>query len=706
MKYMKKILLSIMVLAVLLSSGCVYYNTFFLAKKNYRLAEKTRLRSTSEELPASAKSQYDIAITKSSKVLAYYPESKYVDDALFLLGMSFYRTADYTKALRKFEELLDAFPESEYADEAEYWKTLCIYEDGEFDRALERLKNLSDAGAFAERSKFMMAELFYEQEDYISAKETYLDYLSTYPSGRYQSLAYFRLANIAFHFEMYTLCIEEAEKINQKRVTPAEYFNSRMLIGEALTELDSLSKALEFYLELRAEDDYFSRWPEVDLRIGDVHYLLTDTTSAIEVWSDVCWEHPKTENAAWGWYKRGDLHLDFGDVTTAKVEFDSAAAQIRTGEVYELALLKSSSIARLQEFKNQLAEANDSTDIDIVRTELALAEMFILELGQPDSALAQYAYIVENYPDDSLAPKAAYGLGYVYAHSKKDRELADSAFAELLIKYPNSDYAVGAADYFVGRGAALDSLGVQTVGYYFVRAEEFLLTYNRIDSALANYRLVSETYPNSAFRPKSIIARAYIHENHTHNYEIAESLYQFLADSFSGTEYASLAKVRLGLEAPDLKPEKPDEYAFGEETKESEFDDDQLDRVEQRRIEEERRQEEQRGRRGEYIDPETGQPLPRAPNPIRGIELRYPQAEWSSELQGRRVRLKIRIDAFGEVRETELLATCGNEIIDRAAITAVEESEWNPEDIPIEHIGGWFYYEVIVRKPKETIDSF
>jgi len=699
---MRKTTLFIIILAVILSSGCVYYNTFFLAKKNYRLAEKSRLRSTTDELPSQAKSYYDITIVKSSKVLAYYSESKYVDDALFLLGMCFYRTSDYTKAIRKFDELLEAFPGSDYSEEAQYWRTLCIYEVGEFDMALDRLKELSSMGIFAERSTFMMAELFYEQGDYISAQQAYMDYLNAYSDGEFESLAHFRLANIAFQFERYIECIHEADKISEKRLTPAEYFNSRMLIGEALTELDSLRKALGHYRELRKNDDYYTRWPEVDLRIGDVHYLMTDTTLAIDVWSGVCVEHPKTENAAWGWYKRGDLHLDFGIIAVAKVEFDSAAAQVKSGRVYELALQKSSSIARLQEFKNMLAENPDSSDIDVVSTELALAEMYLLELDQPDSALSEYRFILNNYPDDSLAPKAAYGIGYVYSVSMNNRDKADSAFADLLVTYPNSDYAVGAADYFIGRGAALDSLGVRTVAYYFVRAEEFLLTYNRIDSALTNYRLVSDTYPKSKFRPKAIAARAYIHETITFKYDVAESLYAFLSDSFPGTEYSKLANVRLGTELPDIEIEKPPEYA--------EIDSSALDTLSEEqfaKLNEEKRRMEELSRRGsDILDPQTGQPLPRAPRPRREVELRYPQAEWNSDLQGRRVRLKIRIDAFGEVKEIELLMTCGSDVIDKAAITGVQNTEWNPEDIPIELIGGWFYYEVVVRKPKETIDSY
>ncbi len=693
---MRKIALLFLALPLLLGSGCVYYNTFFLAKKNYNGAEKLRLMSTSDELPANAKSKYDIAVEKSSKVLAYYPESKWVDDALFLLGMCFYRTGEYVKAIRKFDELKEAFPESDYIPEANYWRTLCVYETGEFETALSTLQEMAKGGSYAERSAFMIAELFYKQEDFISAKDAYLSYVDAYPKGSYWSLAHLRLANIDFVDGNYTACIDEVGLVSEKEVTPAEFFGAQMLSGEALTELDSLDAALKHYLALRKNEDFYSRWPEVDLRIGDVHYLMADTTSAIDVWSGVCTDFPRTENAAWGWFKRGDLHLDFGIIAVAKAEFDSAAAQVSQGKVKELALQKSASIAKLQKFKDLLTSAPDSLDVDVVGTELALAEMFLTELNQPDSALSEYNYIVENYPDDTLAPKAAYGIGWIYAFNKKERAKADSAFASLLKQYPESDYAVGAADYFVGRGAALDSLGVKTVAYYFVRAEELLLTYNKIDSAMAYYRLVSENYPRSRFRPKAIAAMAYIGENITFDYAEAGSLYQFLSDSFPGTDYASFAQVHLGEAAPKIDVDRPPEYAESLMVDSIATEGEELVQADEKNN--------AKPTRGGIIDPLTGKEIPRAPHPKYPVELRYPQAEWKSKLQGRVVRLKIRIDPFGEVEEVELLAGCGNDIIDRAAIAGVKDTEWNPDDIPVEQLGGWFYFEVRVNKPTLTIN--
>ena len=110
---------------ILLFSGCAYYNTFYNAKKFYREAEKERQkRERTQVVELSPEEQerlrrsgfgrgtdlnrasttemqnYQRAVEKASKVLEFYPKSKYIDDAIMLLGECFYYRREYSKALR------------------------------------------------------------------------------------------------------------------------------------------------------------------------------------------------------------------------------------------------------------------------------------------------------------------------------------------------------------------------------------------------------------------------------------------------------------------------------------------------------------------------------------------------------------------------------------------------------------------------------
>lgn len=675
---MKRLLQIILLIIVsILLGGCVYYNTFFLAKKSYKRAEKLRKKTGGDTIPASAKQLYDKAIEKSKKVLAYYSDSKYVDDALFLLGMCFLRTGDYTKALRKFNELLSNFPESEFSSDARYWRSVCLFYGGQEDIAVDSLEAIVENDPNrAEEAKFMIGELAYQKGDYIGAKSAFLEFLEVFPSGQLAPKAHLRLGQIEWHFEEYDKAAEHFEKVGEGDVPYEDFYTSRELLARCYVNIGRLDDAQRICDALLKDETYISHWGDIELIVGDIAYARGETERARQIWERIAERYPKTTTGGWAYFRLGEMYFDLGDLPMAKEMFDAAAAQVSSGEVRELALKRSAVVARLLTYQQQIDNA-DSLGIDIVATELALAEMYLTELNEPDSAISAYNFILKNYPNDSLAPKAAYSVGWVYANAKRDYDTADSAFAELLKRYPESDYAVGGAEYFKNRGGSLDSLAIRNVAYYFVKAEEFWLTYNWLDSAITYYSIVIDSFPNSRWVPKAIAAKAELMALLGHSDE-AKKLYIQLSREFSGTSYDSLAKIRLGearasITKPSIEPRETVAVATKDASKIS----------------------------GRDTTEFTYDNLPNAPPPKkpRRITLFYPEQEWSSRLQGRVIRLKIKIDPFGKVVDKELIMSCGNKVIDDAALTAVDYVEFNPADIDITLFNTWFLLSIRVTKP-------
>jgi TolA-binding protein len=152
--------LLISILALVIGSGCVYYNTFFNAKKKFNEAEDIQFKnqqgqrnmrginapgggrpgsgrgagnrqsgrtsgSSSQSLVTpQVKLLYEDAIKKASKVLKFHPESKYIDDALWLIGKSYFNMGDYLLADRKFQELVINHEESKYADDSFFYSAI------------------------------------------------------------------------------------------------------------------------------------------------------------------------------------------------------------------------------------------------------------------------------------------------------------------------------------------------------------------------------------------------------------------------------------------------------------------------------------------------------------------------------------------------------------------------------------------------------
>ncbi|MBD3332047.1 hypothetical protein GF356_04295, partial [candidate division GN15 bacterium] len=83
----------------LLVSGCVYYNTFYNARTAFDEAEDLRKDSPPDQ-PRIDQNNYRRAIEKSQKVVENHPNSKWYDDAVWIIGVSYFHLEEYSKAER------------------------------------------------------------------------------------------------------------------------------------------------------------------------------------------------------------------------------------------------------------------------------------------------------------------------------------------------------------------------------------------------------------------------------------------------------------------------------------------------------------------------------------------------------------------------------------------------------------------------------
>src|SRR4030067_2852052 len=203
---------------LILGSACVYYNTFFHAKQKFEEAEKSQSQNLermgqtplspvtppgqrSPAIPSQGpqpreqtgsmvnmqeKNLYKDAIAKANQVLQYHPNSKWGDDALWLIGKSYYNMGDYLPADRRFKELVTNHPKSKFADESYYYMGLCEMFLGHNDQALSAFAALEDTYG---KSPYLDDMLFAEgamemmSENYRQADEYFADYAAKFPGG-------------------------------------------------------------------------------------------------------------------------------------------------------------------------------------------------------------------------------------------------------------------------------------------------------------------------------------------------------------------------------------------------------------------------------------------------------------------------------------------------------------------------------------------
>lgn len=111
---------AILLLLLLMLSGCVYFNTFYLARRYFRDAEEIRVEAERQDrpLPNQARQAYGRSLQFATKVLAEHPESKWVEEALVLSQKALYYQDDLAASTRKGQELIQNFPQSPWIHEA------------------------------------------------------------------------------------------------------------------------------------------------------------------------------------------------------------------------------------------------------------------------------------------------------------------------------------------------------------------------------------------------------------------------------------------------------------------------------------------------------------------------------------------------------------------------------------------------------------
>ena len=159
-----------------------YYNKFYNARQAFEKGAKAvreadrpvdRGRYLSVFLAPerqTGQSAFESAIQKSADVLREHPDSKWVDDALLVIGKSYYYQQNYVGAAQKFREVLAL--EAARETEARFWLAQTLFTRGSIPETAEVLRageNRAD-DPWTARMQLVQGELLVRQEQWTEAE--------------------------------------------------------------------------------------------------------------------------------------------------------------------------------------------------------------------------------------------------------------------------------------------------------------------------------------------------------------------------------------------------------------------------------------------------------------------------------------------------------------------------------------------------------
>jgi len=545
--YSPRVVLTLLAAALVLSSGCgVYFNTFFNAKKAFSMAERTRGNSPTG---VGGQNDYRRAIEKCLIVTRDYPNSKYYDDALYILAVSYYHVGQYSNAEKRFRELLANHAESEYTRDVPVYLAKTKLALGDIEDAMlifEDILEQDQDKTFKAEAAVALGEYYHENEEYDRSRPFLLAVRDSLGDDTQVRVAQIMIADGYFDEFNFQNALGAYLQVLGTDPDKDDRYHSLFQAANCSYRLQRIEDGFDYLAQLSEDDIYYDSLGILQLTVAEGYEYMDDLLQAEAMYDEVANTTTRKMWESEAYYRLGLIYqFDYDILDQAKEFYDKAATAYRGSDAGQDALQRSADIGKLEVFARNPLDSGATQDIidNAAYTQYLLSELFWFRLDKPDTAMFEMQYLVDSFPLSYIAPKALVALAHMYRDHKQEDHTADSLLKLAITEYPNSDYYPEAISALGLSGTVVDT------GYaelYVRRAEEFLLNGEQTDSARANYQYVVDHYPDSKYNLSARFAVLWLTEKyHSPGDSSLIFGYQALADSFPGTMWASEAVKRL-----------------------------------------------------------------------------------------------------------------------------------------------------------------
>ncbi|MDZ7269316.1 MAG: tetratricopeptide repeat protein [candidate division KSB1 bacterium] len=574
-------------------AGCAYFNTYYNTQRLYKEAlEEHKRRPATVDKPTAAEIQkFDKTIEKGSKILQVYPNSKYVDDTLLMLGECFFHKQEYPQALRKFNELITLFPQSELVAPALLWKARTYIEQEDFTNAeavLKELQNDRKKGDILHRAQYHLGEIYYRQEQYEPAARLFEPAAKRLSDKKLRVAAYLRWGECRFKLKHYHEAAKAYYQAGKQDVDLDVKFNAGLAFARALKADGSYDKALLKLNSMQKEFSTHKNLAWVRFEIAECKLRQGRVEEAEELFALITANDKRTEASAAAYFVLGDLYQrQRHDYARAKEFFDkvrsensrseyATAAQQRSKAIDDLLKLNSAlSLLRLQQQSpaspagqpqaertreshqssrasirrlptRKLARSSDPAKLraEMANNQINLAELYYYQFEMPDSAFHIYETVARDYHDTEAAAAALYALALLKAaQDSTGLALRDSLLHVLAEKYPHTRHGREARRRLGVRAAAEQT--TSSAREKFQQAESLWLSGGDPQTAIRLLQDLVEQQEDEEIRSKSLFAIGWLYENKLTDNAQAYAAYKQLLEKFPSSSYSNKVRKKV-----------------------------------------------------------------------------------------------------------------------------------------------------------------
>ena len=406
--------------------GCAYFNTFYNAQNNFRQGKKLVVHDT---LKVDSEF-FDKTIEKTTSVIIKYPGSRYVDDALFMMGASYYYKGDYRRAIEKLDFLIMNYADSKFYDDALYYKGLALYKQGKLAQAIIALNEARQSKQYRVKAMIGLCYVYFKDSNYAALTDVATALIDEGIEKKEKRWVLRLMGEAYFEQGLYAdaaKAFHELLAITRVREDEREI---KLKIAESYLEMNEFDKCKEF---LKGQSD-----SEFQRILADLNVKLGNIADAKELYFNIA-VNSSFDFSSETFFRLAELYKADDSLELAIANYDSAVNRAPMSE-YGIKAKRMAEILRKVE-----VYAKQKEEVD--KAQFLLAEIYFINFDDPQRAMTEYAKVSDGFPKSEWAPKAMYAQYWIAKEVLKDDSLAISLAEDLTSRYPDSDYAQSVKDF-------------------------------------------------------------------------------------------------------------------------------------------------------------------------------------------------------------------------------------------------------------------
>ena len=285
-------MLTVLTVIIAFLGGCAYYNTMFNAKNSYKDGMKAMQENPDPtKVSPNAKKSFELTIEKCWKLIDIYSEnSKYADDALFLIAKSEFYIEKNAQAKLHLEQFMSKYADSELIDEVRLWygKTLLLENNPE--EANEYFQLVINSGKDAKirsEANFELGLYAFEQENYEQAIDHLEQAMKEKIDDQLKAQLLFYLGESYYIQNDYKNAIDQYKKVDKFSPTLDIEFRSKINLAKCYSETGKHKNAYQGLRKMLTAPRFKAFIPQIKTAMGENYEKEEKLADAVDIYSEV-----------------------------------------------------------------------------------------------------------------------------------------------------------------------------------------------------------------------------------------------------------------------------------------------------------------------------------------------------------------------------------------------------------------------------------